>query len=111
RAPARRTEIITGSKGVFGIKADTQSFWRFGRVDDLLHLLEAVTEVRPLAGGDLDGELGRVAGAGFVHLVDRFSNGGDTGSFARTDMSARVSNKKRNAQSFATFHLVDQAVH
>src|SRR5215510_7263857 len=106
-----RAQVIAGGKGVLGIKAGTQSLWRCGCVDDLLHLLEAVPEVRPLTSGDLDGELGRVAGAGFVHLVERLGNGGDPGSFARADMRARMSDKISNAQGFAAFHLVNQAVH
>jgi len=76
----------------------------------LPYLLEAVAEVRPLAGGDLEDKLGRVAGARLVHRIDRLGDGLDAGGFARAHVSTGVDDEVSHTQSLAAFHLVNEAV-
>ena len=71
------SDIIAGGEGVFGVETDAQPVALFRRVDDVADLLEAVTEIRALAGGDFQGDFDVVAGAGFVDFVQRPGDGLD----------------------------------
>src|SRR5439155_25420920 len=68
--PLRGAQVVARSKGVFGVKAHAQPFWRFRCVDYLPYLLEAVAEVRPLAGGDLEDKRGSIARARLLPRID-----------------------------------------
>ena len=100
--------IVAGGKGVFGVEADAQPVAFFGRVDDVADLLEAVAEIRSLAGGDFQRHSDLEAGAGFVHFVQRLGNRLDAFYFAGADVGAGVGDQVRHVEYFAAFHLVDE---
>ena len=93
------------------IEANPQAFTLFRGVDDATDLLEAITEVRSLAGGDLQGDFHIISGTSRMNFIQRFCDGLDSRQFTRADMGAGVRDKVRNAESLATFQFIDEFGH
>ena len=106
-----RSDIVAGGKSMLRIEANPQAFTLFRGVDDATDLLEAITEVRALAGGDLQGDFHIIAGTSRMNFIKRFCDGLDSLRFTRADMRAGVRDKVRNAESLTTFQFIDECGH